>query len=126
MVRYIVRRLLALIPVILVLTFIVFAILSMTPGDATSIILGSEYTEELGAKLRVQLGLDRPLVVQYFHYITNLVRGDFGMSYVMRAPVLSQISVRFANTAWIVGAAMLLCVSFGIPIGIRSLSLIHI
>ena len=120
MVRYIIRRLFMLIPVILVLTFIVFTILSMTPGDATSIILGSEYTEELGAKLRVQLGLDRPLVVQYFHYITNLIQGDFGMSYVMRAPVLDQLAPRLANTAWIVGFAMLLCVSFGIPIGILS------
>lgn len=120
MVRYIIKRLLALIPVILVLTFIVFAILSMTPGDATTIILGSEYTPELGAKLRVQLGLDRPLIVQYFHYITNLMQGDFGMSYVTRAPVLDQLSVRLGNTAWIVGSAMLLCVSFGIPIGIFS------
>ena len=120
MVRYIFRRLLALIPVILVLTFIVFAILSMTPGDATTIILGSEYTEELGAKLRVQLGLDRPLVVQYFHYVTHLLQGDFGISYVTRAPVLDQLSVRLANTAWIVASAMLLCVSLGIPIGILS------
>jgi len=120
MVRYIIKRLFALIPVILVLTFIVFTILSMTPGDATSIILGSEYTEELGAKLRVQLGLDRPLIVQYFHYITNLVQGDFGMSYVMRAPVIDQLSARLANTAWIVACAMILCVSLGIPIGILS------
>jgi peptide/nickel transport system permease protein len=106
--------------VILVPPPIVFTILSMTPGDATSIILGSEYTEELGAKLRVQLGLDRPVVVQYLHYVTNLMRGDFGMSYVMRAPVLDQLIPRLANTAWIVAFAMLLCVSFGIPIGILS------
>src|SRR5690349_3277508 len=108
MVRYVIKRLLALIPVILVLTFIVFTILSMTPGDATTIILGSEYTEELGAKLRVQLGLDRPLVVQYFHYIVGLMQGDFGISYVTRAPVLDQLTVRLANTAWIVGCAMIL------------------
>jgi peptide/nickel transport system permease protein len=120
MVRYIIRRLLALIPVILVLTFIVFAILSWTPGDASTIILGSDYTPELGAKLRMQLGLDRPLIVQYFHYIWNLLHGDFGMSYITRAPVLDQLSVRLANTAWIVVSAMFLCVSFGIPIGIRS------
>ncbi len=120
MIRYIIRRLLALIPVILVLTFIVFAILSMAPGDATTIILGSDYTEELGGQLRAQMGLDRPLIVQYFHYITNLVQGDFGMSYVMHTPVLDQLSVRLANTAWIVVCAMLLCVSIGIPIGIFS------
>ena len=120
MTRYIIRRLIALIPVILVLTFIVFAILSMTPGDATTIILGSEYTPEMGAKLRVQLGLDKPLIVQYFHYITHLLQGDFGMSYVTRAPVLDQLKVRLANTAWVVVSAMILCVGCGIPIGIRS------
>jgi len=120
MVRYIIKRLIALIPVILVLTFIVFAILSMTPGDATTIILGADYTPELGAKLRTQLGLDRSLVVQYFNYIIHLLQGDFGMSYVTRAPVLDQLKVRLANTAWIVVSAMILCVSAGIPIGIRS------
>ena len=120
MARYIIRRLLALIPVILVLTFIVFTILHMTPGDATTIILGSDYTPELGAKLKVQLGLDRSLLVQYFHYITNLMQGDFGMSYITRAPVFDQLRPRLANTAWIVAGAMVLCVSFGIPIGIRS------
>ena len=120
MVRYIIKRLFALIPVILVLTFIVFTILSMTPGDATTIILGSDYTPELGAKLRVQLGLDRPLIVQYLHYVWNLLHGDFGMSYVTRAPVFDQLSARLANTAWIVVSAMILCVSVGIPIGIRS------
>ena len=120
MFRYIIRRLFALIPVILVLTFIVFAILSMTPGDATTIILGSDYTPELGAKLRVELGLDRSLLVQYFRYITHLMQGDFGMSYVTRAPVFDQLRVRLANTGWIVASAMVLCVSLGIPIGIRS------
>jgi peptide/nickel transport system permease protein len=120
MTRYIIRRFLALIPVILVLTFIVFAILSMTPGDATTIILGADYTPELGAKLRSQLGLDRSLLVQYFHYIVHLLQGDFGMSYVTRAPVLDQLKVRLANTAWVVVSAMILCVGCGIPIGIRS------
>jgi len=120
MTRYIIKRLFALIPVVLVLTFIVFTILSMTPGDATTIILGSEYNEVLGAQLRQQLGLDRPVVVQYFHYITHLMQGDFGMSYVTRAPVIDQLSVRLGNTAWIVACAMILCVSFGIPIGIFS------
>ncbi len=118
--RYIIRRLFALIPVILVLTFIVFTILHLTPGDATTIILGSDYTPELGAKLKVQLGLDRSLPVQYFHYLANLMHGDFGMSYVTRAPVLDQLGVRLPNTAWIVVSAMVLCVSLGIPIGIRA------
>lgn len=120
MIRYIFRRLLAMIPIILALTFIVFSILHMTPGDATAIILGNEYTEELGAKLKVQLGLDQPLIIQYWHYITGLLQGDFGISYVTRAPVMEQLSVRFVNTLQIVACAMVLCVSLGIPIGIAS------
>jgi peptide/nickel transport system permease protein len=110
----------ALIPVVLVLVFVVFAILSMTPGDATTIILGNEYTEELGAKLRTDLGLDQPIIVQYAKYVGMLMQGDFGMSYVARAPVIDQLSVRFVNTLEIVVAAMILCVSLGIPIGILS------
>lgn len=120
MIRYIIRRLFALIPVILVLTLVVFSILHMTPGDATTIILGSDYTEEMGAKLRVELGLDQPLLIQYAKYVWNLVQGDFGISYVTRAPVIDQLSVRFVNTFLIVICAMVLCVSLGIPIGIES------
>lgn len=120
MIRYIIRRLLALIPVILILTLVVFAILHMTPGDATTIILGSDYTEELGASLKKELGLDQPMLVQYAGYVVKLIQGDFGMSYVTRAPVIDQLSVRFLNTFWIVICAMLLCVSLGIPIGILS------
>ena len=120
MFRYIIRRLLALIPVILVLVFVVFTILHMTPGDASTIILGNEYTEELGRQVRQELGLDQPLVVQYVKYVGNLLQGDFGMSYVTRAPVIDQLSVRFVNTFQVVLCAMVLCVSLGIPIGIIS------
>ena len=118
MIRYIIRRLFALIPVVLVLTLVVFTILHMTPGDASVIILGNEYTEALGAKVRQDLGLDRPMLVQYAKYVFNLLQGDFGMSYVTRAPVMDQLSVRLVNTFWIVICAMVLCVSLGIPIGI--------
>ncbi|MDR0238854.1 MAG: ABC transporter permease [Deltaproteobacteria bacterium] len=118
MIEYIIRRLIALIPIILVLTLVVFSILHMTPGDATVIILGSEYTEELGAALRKELGLDQPMLVQYAKYVFKLLQGDFGMSYVTRAPVMDQLSVRLVNTFWIVICAMVLCVSLGIPIGI--------
>ena len=125
MIRYIVRRLIALIPVILVLVLVVFTILSMTPGDATTIILGSEYNEVLGAQLRTQLGLDDPLIVQYVKYVVQLLQGDFGMSYVTRAPVLDQLKVRFVNTFLVVICAMFLCVSLGIPIGIVSATKPH-
>lgn len=125
MFRYIIRRLLALIPVILVLVFVVFMILHMTPGDASTIILGNEYTEELGRQVRQELGLDQPLIVQYAKYVGNLLHGDFGISYVTRAPVIDQLSARFVNTFLIVVCAMFLCVSLGIPIGILSATRPH-
>jgi len=120
MLRYILHRLVAMIPVILVLTFVVFTILYMTPGDATTIILGNEYSEELSQQVKKELGLDKSFIVQYANYVVNLVQGDFGTSYITRGPVSDQLQVRFVNTFYIVFAAMLLCVSLGIPIGIIS------
>ena len=120
MLRYIFDRLVAMIPVILVLTFVVFTILYMTPGDATTIILGNEYSEEASLQVKKELGLDKSFIVQYANYVINLVQGDFGTSYITRGPVVDQLSVRFVNTFWIVFSAMVLCVSLGIPIGIIS------
>ena len=120
MYKYILGRLIVLIPVILALTFVVFTILYLTPGDPTAIILGNEYSEEASAKLKAELGLDKPFFVQYVNYVTGLVQGNFGMSYITRAPVGEQLSARFPNTFKIVIAAMVFCVALGIPIGVFS------
>ena len=82
MIRYVVKRLIIIIPVIIALTFVVYSILYMAPGDPAQIILGNDYTEEAAAQVREDLGLDQPFIVQYFHYLGGLVRGDFGESYV--------------------------------------------
>jgi len=120
MLKYVLGRLIVLVPVILALTFVVFAIMSFTTGDATAIILGSEYSEEASAALRIELGLDRPFFVQYVSYVGGLVRGHFGMSYITRAPVSEQLGARFPNTFKVVIAAMIFCVALGIPIGVYS------
>ena len=120
MIKYILKRLLAMIPVILALTFVVFTILYFTPGDPTSIILGNEYTAELSAQVKSELGIDRPFIVQYFSYLGGLVQGDFGMSYHTRAPVSYQLSDMFPNTFKIVICAMIFCVGVGLPIGVLS------
>lgn len=120
MIKYVVKRLLFMIPVILALTFVVFSIMYLTPGDPTSIILGNEYSEEASMKLKAELGLDQPFFVQYVKYVWNLVRGDFGMSYITRAPVSEQLFSRFPNTFAVVIAAMVVCVGLGVPIGILS------
>jgi peptide/nickel transport system permease protein len=109
-----------MIPVVLALMLVVFSILYMTPGDATVVILGNEYTRETSDALKAELGLDKPFIVQYFNYVVRLARGDFGMSYITKAPVIEQLAPRFVNTGEIVICAMIFCVSLGIPIGIFS------
>ena len=109
-----------MIPVILALTFVVFTIMYFSKGDPTAIILGNEYTEELSAQVAAELGIDRPFIVQYFSYVGGLLQGDFGMSYITRAPVSEQLAARFPNTFIVVIAAMIFCVGVGLPIGIYS------
>lgn len=120
MIRYIINRLFALVPVILILTLVVFAILYMTPGDPTTIILGNEYSVEASDKLKEELGLNKPMLIQYANYVFKLAQGDFGTSYITRSPVSDQLKVRFVNTFLIVICAMFLVCALGIPIGIFS------
>jgi ABC-type dipeptide/oligopeptide/nickel transport system permease component len=120
MVRYIIKRLIAVIPVILALTFVVFTIMYMTPGDPTAIILGNQFSVEASEQLKKDLGIDKPFLVQYFNYITKLMRGDFGLSYIYRSPVSEQLAARFPHTFVVVMAAMAFCVGLGLPIGIYS------
>lgn len=120
MINYVLKRLVTLIPIIIALTFFVFTILDMTPGDPTEIILGNDYTEEASLQLKQELGLDKPFLVRYASYVLNLAKGDFGISYITRAPVSEQLLARFPNTFIIVIAAMIFCVVVGMPIGIRS------
>jgi len=120
MIKYIIKRLIYMIPVILALTFVVFTIMYFTPGDPTAVILGNEYTEEASMQLKQELGLDKSFIVQFFNYVKNLIRGDFGISYISRAPVSEQLLGRFPNTFKVVAGAMLFCVCLGVPIGVLS------
>jgi len=120
MIVYVLKRLLLMIPVVIALTFVVFTILYLAPGDPTVIILGNEYSIEASMLLKKELGLDKPFIVQYVNYLFKLVQGDFGMSYVTRAPVGEQLFARFPNTFALVMSAMLVCVGLGVPIGIAS------
>jgi peptide/nickel transport system permease protein len=120
MIKFIVRRLFAMIPVLLALTFVVFTIMWFVPGDPTNTILGNEWSETASATLRTELGLDQPFLVQFFNYTKDLVQGNFGMSYITRAPVGDQLAARFPNTLKVVAGAMLFCVGIGVPIGIYS------
>ncbi|HOS18749.1 MAG TPA: ABC transporter permease [Clostridia bacterium] len=118
MIVYIIKRIFLMIPIILALTFVVFSIVSLTPSDAAYAILGSEYTEENGAQLRAELGLDKPFFVRYFKYIVGLAQGDMGISYINKAPVIDQLKARFPNTFKITIMSMTFSVLIGLPIGV--------
>ncbi len=109
-----------MIPVTLGITFIVFMLLSLAPGDPVQLILGGDATEETLEALKEEMGLNDPLLVQYFRYLGNMVKGDFGESYRSGIKVTDQLKEKIPNTLILAGAATLLMVLIGIPIGIIS------
>lgn len=118
--KYIIQRLLALIPVIVGVVFIIDLILYLTPSDPAVVILGTNYTAEAAAQVREQLGLNRPFLVQFFDYMFQLCRGSFGNSYITGEPVAVQLAARFPNTLILVLISMALCTVISIPIGIQT------
>lgn len=110
-----------MIPVLLGVAFLVFAILSLTPGDPGSIILGITAKPEDIAALNAQFGYDKPFLVRFFDYIRNLVfHLDLGTSYQTREPVISDIMARFPNTLLLTVFSMSLASVIGITLGIIS------
>ena len=120
MLKYIGKRLLAMIPVILGLSFIIFTIMSLTPGDPASIILGEGATIQDIEALRDEMGLNDPLLVQYFRYMKDAIRGDFGTSYISKLSVTNELSQRFPTTLKLAIGSIAVMVIIGIPIGVLS------
>ena len=120
MYKYVLKRLLMLIPVIIGVTFIVFFILNLSPGDPAAIILGDQASAEALAMKREELGLNDPLLVRYGHYMINMLHGDLGTSYKNNLSVWSQVMERFPNTAVLAVAGILVAILIGIPTGIIS------
>ena len=89
--KYILRRLVMMIPVLLGVTFIVFFIMSLTPGDPAAIILGDQASSEALALKRIELGLNDPLLIRYATYMGNLLKGDLGTSYKNQISVAQQV-----------------------------------
>lgn len=120
MYRYIVKRLVLLVPVLIGVTFLVFTILSLAPGDPVLVILGDNASEEDVQAMREELGLNDPLMGRYGKYIWDLLHGDFGKSYKTRLSVSDQILSRFPNTMLLASASMLIAILLGVPLGILS------
>ena len=120
MARYIGKRLLLMIPVFIGISFLVFAMMELSPGDPAQIILGMKATPEALNNLREQMGLNDPFLLRYLRYMGNVVRGNFGNSWRTSLPVLSEIAARIPVTLRVALGAMFLTVLVGIPIGIIS------
>ena len=119
MVAYVVRRLIQLVIVLIGVTIITFLIMFAIPGDPAQLVAGKNATPEKIQAIRVRLGLDKPLYVQYYKFMGRLVRGDFGESYQLQKPVLQMIKENAPNTIQLALAAVLIEM-LGIPLGIYS------
>jgi peptide/nickel transport system permease protein len=115
--KYIVRRLLAAIPVLFGLSIVLFAFVHLLPGDPSRAILGQHATPEAIARIRENLGLDKPLYAQYVIYLGQLVSGDLGASIITGAPVANDFAARFPGTVELTLAALIVAVGIGIPLG---------
>jgi peptide/nickel transport system permease protein len=115
--KFILRRLLLLIPILLGLTVIIFLFIRLLPGDPASAILGERATPESLARVREALGLDRPLPEQYWDYVSGLARGDLGSSFLTNRDVVDDFLQRFPATLELTVAAMLFALVLGIPLG---------
>jgi ABC-type dipeptide/oligopeptide/nickel transport system permease component len=118
MLRYLIRRMLLTIPVLLGVATLVFSLIHFIPGDPAQAMLGETAAPEDVALLRARLGLDRPLLVQYGSFLQGLARGDLGVSLRNDQPVLQQIVERMPATAELAFAAMAVAVLIALPLGI--------
>ncbi len=118
MLRYFLRRLLLLIPVLLGVSVVIFSIVHLAPGDPAEVMLGPSATQEDIANLREQLGLNRPLYVQYGVFLGNALRGDLGRSMRSNAPVVEEIMDRFPATLTLAVLGMAFAIGIGLPLGL--------
>lgn len=118
MLNYVCKRLLGLIPTLLIVAVLVFLFVHMLPGDPARLVAGSDADATVIELVRKQLGLDQPLYKQFLHYICNVLQGDFGTSMVSRRPVSEEIASRFMPTFWLTITSMAWAVLFGLAAGI--------
>jgi peptide/nickel transport system permease protein len=114
---YLLRRLLLAIPILIGISLVVFLMLHSAGGDPAVVKLGMRADPESVKRLRHELGLDRPLAVQYLDFLAHAVRGDFGRSYQSNAPVADEVFARFPATVELATAAMLIAVVIGFVAG---------
>ena len=118
MIKYVIKRLLMMIPIIIGISLLVAIFLSLAPGDPARIRLGNEAEEWEIQALRDELGLNDPFFVRYVRFLTNALRGDFGKSFYNQRPVVDELLARFRYTVVIATLSVALAIVVGIPLGI--------
>lgn len=118
MLTYTFRRVIGTIPVLLLITLLVFGLLQLAPGDPADILLPEEATTEDIAEARARWGLDKPFYMQYLTFLTSAARGDFGQSFRYNEPVIQMLMQRFPATLELAFFATLIAVMVGVPLGV--------
>jgi ABC-type dipeptide/oligopeptide/nickel transport system permease component len=120
MLQYIIRRLLLAIPILIAVVTLVFFVVRMAPGDPAQVILGDSASQESLTALRAELGLDRPLLVQYGEFLLSIVKGDLGKSIIRKQSINSMIAEVLPYTIELTLAGVLVGVILGLPLGVFS------
>jgi peptide/nickel transport system permease protein len=120
MTQYIIRRILQLIPLMIGITLITFFVIHMAPGDPTAMFTDPNIKPEELTRIRANWGLDKPVPVQYFIWLKNAAKLDFGTSYVSGKPVIDEIAERLPNTIILMSISFFLILLISIPVGVIS------
>src|SRR3712207_785232 len=121
MTQFVLRRIFIAIPTLIGISLILYAIIASAPGDPfAELALNPNVTPELQQQLRDQLGIDDPVYVQYIRWASQLVRGNWGVSFVNRVPVTELILDRLPTTLFVVGSAYIVAILIALPVGIVS------
>jgi ABC-type dipeptide/oligopeptide/nickel transport system permease component len=117
MLGYLLRRLIATIPVVLLISLLVFLLIHAAPGDPADLLLSDEASAQDIAEARQRWGLDQPIYLQYLRFLANILAGDLGMSFRYADPVISLIGERLPATSELAVASILIAVILGVPLG---------
>lgn len=120
MLRYFFRRILGIIPILFLVSILIFLFVHMIPGDPARLVAGEDATIEDVEIVRKELGLDKPMHEQYVHYMKNLLQGDLGTSLKTKRPVMEELGMRFMPTFWLTVWSMVWAVIVGLFIGVVS------
>ncbi|GBF10062.1 MAG: glutathione ABC transporter permease GsiC [Tepidibacillus sp.] len=120
MFKFIIRRLLGIVPILIIVSIVIFLFVRMIPGDPARLVAGPDASYEDIQLVRQQLGLDRPIVNQYFTFVKNVIQGDFGISLKTKRPVITEIGERFMPTLWLTIVSMVWAFILGLVIGVIS------